>query len=137
MKYLIILSSLIFLCSCKSKYSQPLKTVIEEYFKEEQYLNQTSFTFNKRKKVFDLKHNYKIDSVTNHLGQKVPDFDLYFDHDYLYSFKKDSTKHYNIAKIESHWFIIHQVENDSITETMCFEYNHDTIPFTRMNCLGK
>ena len=128
MKYLLIISSTLLL-SCKSKYSEPLKTLIKESFNENQNLNKTKFVFKKQKRVYDLKHNFDVDSVINYRFQTVANFDLYFHHDYLYSFKTDSGYYYNIAELEHHTFIIHKIKQDSVVRTLYFNYYDDTIPF--------
>ena len=137
MKYLIILSSLIFLCSCKSKYSQPLQTVIKENFNESNQLKKTKFVFQKQKRIYNLKHNLKPDTTIfkNHTEINLAT-DIYYSHDYLYSFKADSF-YYNIAELEKHSFIIHQVKKDSVVKSIYLDYAEDTIPFTKSPFFGK
>ena len=131
MKYLIILSSFIFLCSCKSKYSQPLQTVIKENFNENNHLKKTKFIFQKQKRIYNLKHNLKPDTLVLNQSKSIIDADLYYNHDYLYSFKADSF-YYNIAEIEKFSFIIHQVKKDSVVKTILLDYaEEDSIPFTK------
>jgi len=138
MKYLIIINLLIFLSSCKSKFHQPLQSVIKEYFNESNQLKKTKFVFQKQKRIYNLKHNLEPDTVIfKNFTEIIPDPDIYYNHDYLYSFKADSGTYYNIATFESYGFIILQIKNDSITETKCFEYYEDTIPFTKIKCLGE
>ena len=128
MKHLIILVSSTLFLSCQSRYVEPLKKVIKENFNETKDLNKTKFLFQKKQKVYNLKHNYQLDSIINNLGQTVLDSDIYFEHDYFYSFKTDSVLYYNIARFESQLFLIHQIKEDSIIDTKCFEYIYGLTP---------